>query len=71
MVVVARGIFDLHCSMWVLFFQLWYAGSLVMYDMQTLSCGLWDLVTRPRMEARPLAVLATVTTRDVPPLCYF
>ena len=70
MVVVARGIFDLHCSMWVLFFSV-VVCRIFSYDMQTLSCGLWDLVTRPRMEARPLAVLATVTTRDVPPLCYF
>ena len=41
MVVVARGIFDLHCSMWVLFFQLWYAGSLVMTcKLLVVACGI-------------------------------
>ena len=42
--------------------------------MQTLSCGMWDLVPWPGIEPRPPALgvqsLSYWTTREVPGLCF-
>ena len=41
-------------------------------SMQTLSCGMWDLVPWPGIKPRPpaLGVLATEPTREIPSMSY-
>ena len=63
---MARGIFHL-CGMRDLYGGVWTLRS----RMQTLSCGMWDLVPWPRIEPRPPTLgarsLSHWTTREVPP----
>ena len=50
---LSRGIFDLHCSTWGL---LAVACRIFSCNMQTLSCGMWDLIPWPEIEPRSPAL---------------
>ena len=36
--------------------ELWHSGFFFSCGLQTLSCGIWDLVLWPGVESRPLAL---------------
>ena len=50
------------------------ACGIFSYGMQTLSCGIWNQVSLPGIEARPSAMgvqsLSHWTTREVPIMAY-
>ena len=50
------------------------ACGIFSYGMQTLSCGIWNQVSLPGIEARPSAMgvqsLSHWTTREVPAMAY-
>ena len=56
-----------HCFVFLIFIYL--AVPVLSYGIQTLSCGMWDLLSRPGIKPGPLAMgapsLSHWTTREV------
>ena len=65
--IIYLAVLGLSCSPWDLPSSLWHVGcGIFSCGMRTLSCSMWDLIPRPEIEPRPLA-LGTQSLNCWPP----